>query len=384
MALRSQTPLPLGIRDVAWPNTTGQGSSALNSRVYYPATSAGSNTPVLPRAGGWPVVVFLHGFATPGTSYGPLATAWAQRGYVVVLNNTATFDNVGQERDGRALYSAVVAAAASGPFQAAFDLSRIGLAGHSMGGGNVANILANNPGYRAGVALAPVTPRTNNGALVQVPMGIVVGTGDTITPAGSNAQPYFNQFTDAVPFATLHLLNNDCNHTNIAGLFLSGRAANAVFARVTEVALGVLGHAMDTAPTALEGALGDDTLQDARLVSLQQRFALPQVWAAGELRLGRTTRWSVAAEPGLGGAAAAFALAAPVSTPVGTLRLDQGSLFLALVGVLGAERRLDASTAVPASSSFLGLPFHLQALGATVSVPLLLGGVASLAVLPNQ
>ena len=48
-----------GYRDLSFPNTTGQGSTTLSARVYYPATSSGANTPmVTPPAGGYPVVVF--------------------------------------------------------------------------------------------------------------------------------------------------------------------------------------------------------------------------------------------------------------------------------------------------------------------------------------
>ena len=60
--LLAQTPYAVGTRDIALANTTGQGSSSLTARVHFPAATAGSNVPVLPQQGGWPVVVFLHGF----------------------------------------------------------------------------------------------------------------------------------------------------------------------------------------------------------------------------------------------------------------------------------------------------------------------------------
>jgi hypothetical protein len=129
----AQAPYAVGARDVAWANTTGAGAGSLTARVLYPATSAGTNTPLLPQAGGWPVAVFLHGFAITGTSYVPLGTQWAQQGFVVVLSNTSQFDNVGQENDGRALFPAVVAAnAAGGPFQNGLDTTRVVLAGNRI------------------------------------------------------------------------------------------------------------------------------------------------------------------------------------------------------------------------------------------------------------
>lgn len=373
----AQAPYLVGNRDVAWPNTTGQGSASLAARVYYPATVAGSNTPLLARPGGWPAVVFLHGFAIGGTSYGTLAQAWAREGFVVVCNNTATFDNAGQEADGRALFSALVAANGSGPFAGGFDVQRVGLAGHSMGGGNVGNVLAANPGYRCGFALAPVTPRGNNAALVAVPFGIVVGTGDTIAPAATYAQPFYAALTGVAGHKFLYLMNGDCSHTNVAGLFLSGATAVAVFDRAAGVGLGFLRHWLTDSGTALEAAIGPGALAEPRLVSLSQAIEAPQVWAVDVLRVGTTTRLSIAAEPGLGGALAAFALAAPSPTPIGDLRLDAGSVFVAVVGVAGVERRIDGAVGIPNDPGFVGLQIALQAVGSTTSASLWLGGAAA-------
>ena len=113
-----QGPLAVGTRDVSWSNSTGQGSSTLAARVLYPAATATTNAPILPQPGGWPTIVFLHGFAVLGNSYATLGANWAQQGFLVVLSNTMQFDNQGQEYDGRALFAALQAAntAPGGPF----------------------------------------------------------------------------------------------------------------------------------------------------------------------------------------------------------------------------------------------------------------------------
>ena len=151
--LLAQTPYAVGTRDIALANTTGQGSSSLTARVHFPAATAGSNVPVLPQQGGWPVVVFLHGFLALGNNYAPVGNALAAAGYIAVMSNTMQFDNQGQEYDGRALYSALVTAngTAGGAFTGALDMGRAALVGHSMGGGNIANVLANNQIGRAHV-----------------------------------------------------------------------------------------------------------------------------------------------------------------------------------------------------------------------------------------
>ncbi len=383
-AMPGQAPLPVGSRDVAWSNPTGVGSGTLSARVLYPATAAGSGTPVLPQAGGWPVVVFLHGFAVLGNSYQPLGTDWAQQGCIVVLSNTAQFDNVGQEADGRALFAAIgIANAAAGPLQGAFDVQRIALAGHSMGGGNVANVLAQNPGYRGGVAIAPVPPRGNNGALVATPLGIVAGTGDTITPPASNATPYYQALTGYRGCKFLYLMNGDASHTNLAGLFVSGATATAVFQRSSAVAFAGLRHVLGTSPSALEPALGPAALAELRLVSLQQQFADPLVWTSAPLVLGASLRASVGMEPGLGGLAAAFAPpVGPLATPFGDLLLDPALAFVVSVGVVGNERRFDTPLVLSSDPALVGAPLSLQAIGPSVARPLQLGSAIGLVVLP--
>lgn len=383
--LPAQPPYPVGVRNVAWANTTGQGTASLAARVLYPATVAGNDTPLLPQAGGWPAIVFLHGFALVGNSYQPLGTRWAEQGFVVVLSNTTQFDNLGQEADGRALFPALAAAntAAGGPFAGGIDLARVALTGHSMGGGNVANVFAANPGYRCGFAIAPVPPRGNNGALVAVPLGIVAGTGDTIAPPSSNALPYYQSLTGYAGVKFLYLMNNDASHTNLAGLFVSGASATAVFARSASVGLGFVQHGLDLSTTALDEVLGPPALAEPRLVSLDQEFATTQVWVDGPLQPGAAVRASAGMEPGIGGIAAAFALPiAPLPTPLGDLRLDPATAFVLQAGAVGSERRLDAPFALPNDPTLVGAALGLQSIGPTRTQPLWLGLAIGLVVAP--
>ncbi len=373
---------PVGVRDVGWTNTTGQGAATLTARVHYPATVAGSNAPILARAGGWPVVVFLHGFASPGTLYSALCDAFAERGFVVVVSTTSTFDNVGQERDGRALFPAVVAANASGAFAAALDTTRIGLAGHSMGGGNVGNVLSSNPGYRCGFAIAPVQPRSGNAGRVLVPIAIVAGQGDVIAPAGLFAEPYYQSLTAVGGVCSYYLMNGDASHTNLAGLFVGGGAGSEVFARVVTQGTAFFAHEFGLSAQSMEDWIGPASRSEQRLVRLDVAVGQSQLWTDTPLAIGRSTRVSVAAEPGLAGVAAALALAPPTPTPVGDLRIEAASAFLALVGVAGAERRFDGQTAVPNDPTFLGFSLALQAFGVTTSGALGLGSAVLLTVSP--
>jgi pimeloyl-ACP methyl ester carboxylesterase len=381
--LLAQTTYAIGIRDIALPNTTGQGSGSLTARVHYPAASAGSNVPVLAQQGGWPVVVFLHGFLALGNNYAPVGNALAAAGYIAVMSNTMQFDNQGQEYDGRALYSALVTAngAAGGAFTGALDMGRAALIGHSMGGGNVGNVLANNPGYRCGVGLAPVAPRGNNGALVTAPMAIVAGLGDSIAPYSTYALPYYQGLTGYSGLKALYVFNNDGTHLNIPGYTIITATDTAVFQRSMSVTLGFLDRWLRNRADGLENVVGPAARSDTRLNALSQEIAAPQVWPAANLAIGQTTRISVASEAGPCGvlAAGSFA-AAPAATPFGNLLLDGATAFVAISSVAGTDKRADSNLAVPASPSFLGLRLPVQAYGIGRGSAVTLGNALELVV----
>ncbi len=149
-----------GYQDFSFPNTTGQGSATIPSRVYYPATSSGLDAPLLPAPGGHPVVVFLHGQGRLGNDYSLAGDHLASRGYVVVLPNTGQFTGGVVRLDGIALFSVLQTInGVPGHFlEGALDMSRAGLAGHSVGGGNTVVALATDPGYVAGLCFAPLFP----------------------------------------------------------------------------------------------------------------------------------------------------------------------------------------------------------------------------------
>ena len=143
-----------GYRNLTLPNPTSQGSSSLPVRVYYPATASGQNAPIItPPAAGYPTVVFLHGLFQIGRAYSRLGEHLAKKGYVAVLNETGQFSSSLQADDGAALFHALVVAngQSGNVLEGALDMSRAGLCGHSVGGGNTATGRATNPGYQPGI-----------------------------------------------------------------------------------------------------------------------------------------------------------------------------------------------------------------------------------------
>ena len=377
----AQAPHAVGTTTVAWPNTTGLGSPTLDSTVYYPAVTEGVDSPLLRQSTGWPVVVFLHGYSFLGQDYTWLGETWAGQGFVAVLSNTAQYDYVCQGQDGRALYSAVLAenARPGSFFEGAFDVSRLALAGHSMGGGMTGAVLANNPGYRCGLALAPAFPGAV-AAQVTAPFGIVVGTGDWVTPWGWYSLPYYHAIASQDGLKFLYLLNQDCDHMNIAGL--SRYPSSSVFQRVADVGVGFLNHFLDLGTGGLERAVGPEAQAESRFLMLSQEIAKPQIWAAHPLQIGRGTRLSVAAEQGPGGIIAASAVGPGCSTPLGTLMLDATTAFILATGRARADRRIDVHVSVPNLVPLIGLSVAFQAFGVTSSQQLQLGSTMVLTVKP--
>ena len=160
---------PAGFRDVSFANVTGTGTNPLLSRVHYPAQSAGQDAPLLARAGGWPVVVFLHGAGRLGRQYPVLGNAFAEAGYVAVMLDTGTFD-FEVMNDAIAHFASLQAlnATTGDFFEDALDLSRAALVAHSAGSRALVGALAHtrNPGYHCGVTLAPaLQQRPGRGAL---------------------------------------------------------------------------------------------------------------------------------------------------------------------------------------------------------------------------
>lgn len=371
----------VGHLDVSWPNHTGAGSPTLDARLHYPALASGLNAPMAPPASpnGYPVVVFLHGYDKLGSDYVAIGSALAESGYVAVMLNTAQWSFQLMLDDTRALFAALasVSANAAGAFGSKFDMQRVGLLGHSMGGAVVALVLDSspsiatpNPGYKCGLCLAPVDPSLiQMGTMVNVPLGIVSGQGDVLTPPSLHATPYYQAVTPIEGLKFHYEMGLACTHLNICGL---KRVNPSVFARTRKIIKGFYGQFLQGSMYGLESVLGMEGQGDPNLYELSVDTTVPQAWANSPLCIGGTTRISVALEGGWGGVLAADSMGTPTSTVVGTLLLDASSCFRLDEGPVAGER-FDVDIAVPPTSSLIGVSFAVQGAGATVNSQLTLG-----------
>jgi dienelactone hydrolase len=355
-------------------NPTGQGSANIPATVYYPAATAGLGVPLLPRPSGHRVLVFLHGLNVLGSGYGALGTRFAQHGYVVVLGNTAQSSASLQVQDGIATFAALAQANSQpGLLQGALDMTRVGLAGHSMGGATTPGVLAANPGYRCGFCFSPgVAPAA---AQVTVPMAVCHGAGDTFLDWQTFGLPLYQNLTAVQQLRSFHLMNTDCTHGNVAGFVQATQVDRDVFAATSNVALGFFACFLDGDVQGLEHVIGDAARSEPRLQQLDCEVRAPQHWAAGRPGLGQTFLLRIGTEPG---PVALFTAASQASwpTPFGLALLDPGSLLVVAAGTAANDRLWSLPVAVPTDPSLVGFPLLTQGLGLGTAPTWLTTGLA--------
>jgi dienelactone hydrolase len=377
----AQTTHPVGWRDVPLPNATASGSPILQSRIYYPATQAGQNTPLLARSGGWPVLVFLHGLGALGRNYPDLANYVASRGYVAVMSDTAQSDNALQRLDGIALHPSLVAenARTTSFLFGALDMNHAAVSGHSLGGGNTVRVLASNPGYVAGVCFAPLAARTE-AALVRVPLLILHGEGDTVLPWRTSALVNFDAATAFTGLKALYLLDSAATHGNVVipGTSQTGRE---IFGRCAAAATGWLDRFLDGRAQGLEEVIGPRGRADLHLTELRLEVEAPEHWQWGSGRLATTQGMRITAEPGWTGLFVA-ARSASLPTPFGTLLLDPATLVYLPVPAVGASRLLDVGLPIPNDPAYVGAVLPFQALALGRGLALRLTGASELRIVP--
>jgi dienelactone hydrolase len=176
----------------------------IETKIYYPATTAGINTPV--AGTNLPVVVFGHGFAMTWDAYEPLYDSLAGRGFVVALPRTEgsllPAPSHGDFGKDLALVSqrmiTLNTVATSLFFQKLNGRRAIG--GHSMGGGST--FLANQ--YTTGVncfftlAAAETNPSAVAAAAgMTAPSLVIGGSLDCVAPPVTNQLLMYNSLASS-------------------------------------------------------------------------------------------------------------------------------------------------------------------------------------------
>ncbi|MDI1463101.1 dienelactone hydrolase family protein [Catellatospora sp. KI3] len=171
---------------------------SFSARIYYPATTAGQNAAV--AAGRFPAVAFGHGFLqTVGKYYGTMSHL-ASWGFVVAAPTSqgGLFPSHGSFADDLNAQLAWLVAqdtTAGSRFNAHINTAKLGLSGHSMGGGASVLAASRNPAVTtvANLAAAETNPSAATAAAsVRVPMMLVAGSSDTIAPIADHQRKIYN------------------------------------------------------------------------------------------------------------------------------------------------------------------------------------------------
>ena len=178
----------------------------IETEIYYPATTAGDNTPA--ENGEFPVIVFGHGFVMAWSAYTNLWEEFVPRGYIMVFPRTeGSAFSTDHQKFGWDLQYLVTEMQNEGALGTSILYNKVApetaLMGHSMGGG--ASFLAadslcvnGNTNLKTLVGLAPAESTTNgvssiaSASRVTVPALILSGIQDGVTPPIDHHIPMYS------------------------------------------------------------------------------------------------------------------------------------------------------------------------------------------------
>lgn len=198
---------------------TGSTGRNIGTEIYYPATTAGDNTPV--ANGRFPVVVFAHGFQMTWDSYQSLYDSLVREGYIVAAPRTEgsllpSHSNFGQDLAIVLNYCLTFDTVATSPFFGKV-WQRGAISGHSMGGGST--FLADQYNSRATCYFTMAPANTNPPSIaaaanITKPMCIMGGTRDCVASVADHQQPMYN----ALPAASCKqlLVVTDARHCSFS------------------------------------------------------------------------------------------------------------------------------------------------------------------------
>ena len=316
----------VGWRDLILADPQSETAQDLHCRVVYPADTRGDS--IAKRPGGWPTVVFLHGWDSIGRDYQEHGLRWAELGWIVVQLDTPRRDAKRLIDAGHATFAVLRAenVRRRSLLFGAIDERRVVLAGHSVGGAAVIRVLANNPGYRAGAAYAPWVGRDDEtlhlAGKVRVPMIVVAGLGDEIASAHAHAKPCYDRLSTQCILKALVVFDKHARHYNLVAWAAIGRRRDhQVFESAQQTVNAFLRAAIDETPARLDRAVGVRCRRAPHVAHVEAAVERPLYFAAGSTRIGEIATLQALAEPGPALHLFSFSTAR-VPSPWGSFGLD--------------------------------------------------------------
>ncbi|OON81923.1 alpha/beta hydrolase [Streptomyces tsukubensis] len=164
--------------------------------IYYPTSTAD---------GTFGAVVVAPGFTATQSSMAWLGPRLASQGFVVFTIDTLTTLDQPDSR-GRQMLSALDYLTGQSSIRTRVDSSRLGVMGHSMGGGGTLEAAKSRPSLQAAIPLTPWN-LDKTWPEVSTPTLVVGADGDTIAPVLTHAEPFYGSLPSSTDRAYLELNN---------------------------------------------------------------------------------------------------------------------------------------------------------------------------------
>ncbi|MGW0785807.1 bis(hydroxyethyl) terephthalate hydrolase [Streptomyces sp. NPDC002913] len=162
--------------------------------IYYPTSTAD---------GTFGAVVISPGFTAYQSSIAWLGPRLASQGFVVFTIDTNTTADQPASR-GDQLLAALDYLTEDSSVRSRVDASRLGVMGHSMGGGGTLEAAKDRPSLQAAI---PLTGWNTDKSWpeVKTPTLVIGADGDTVAPVASHSEPFYNSLPSSLDKAYLEL-----------------------------------------------------------------------------------------------------------------------------------------------------------------------------------
>ncbi|TXS08452.1 alpha/beta hydrolase family protein [Streptomyces sp. wa22] len=162
--------------------------------IYYPTSTSD---------GTFGAVVISPGFTAYQSSIAWLGPRLASQGFVVFTIDTNTTADQPASR-GDQLLAALDYLTGTSSVRSRVDSSRLGVMGHSMGGGGTLEAAKDRPSLQAAI---PLTGWNTDKTWpeVQTPTLVIGADGDTVAPVATHSEPFYNSLPSSLDKAYLEL-----------------------------------------------------------------------------------------------------------------------------------------------------------------------------------
>lgn len=193
-------PFAVSTTTVARSSVSGFGGGT----IYFPTSTA---------EGTFGAVAISPGFTSTQSAISWLGPRLASQGFVVLTIDTlSTLDS--PDSRGTQLLAALDYLTGTSAVRTRIDGTRLGVMGHSMGGGGSLAAARTRPALQAAIPLTP-WHTTKSWPTVRVPTMIIGAENDTTAPVASHAEPFYTSLTAAPDKAYLEL--NAAGHSAPTG-----------------------------------------------------------------------------------------------------------------------------------------------------------------------